>query len=290
MKIALVIATTGRPAVVMETLRRLERQSPAPDAVLVVGANASDVPPGELPAGASFALAPAKGLPVQRNHALDLLQGDADIIAFIDDDYAPASDFVAGVERLMREHRDVVAASGTLLADGIHSQGLSFEEADALIALYERSEKPEPSLTRETGTYGCNMIYRVAAAPSVRFDENLPLYAWLEDTDFSAQYARIGQVVRTNACVGVHLGVKLARVAGVRLGYSQIANPLYLVAKGTVTPRFAINLALRNVAANVLKALRSEPWIDRRGRLRGNLLALRDALLGRSHPLRILEM
>ena len=290
MKIALVVATTGRAAIATQTLRRLERQSRAPDVVLVVGANAGDVSHSELPAGVKFTLAPAKGLPVQRNHALDLLRSQADIIVFIDDDYVPAADFVAQVERLMREHPNVVAASGRLLADGIHTQGLCFEEADALIAQYEQSEKPAPALTDETGTYGCNMIYRFAAAPDVRFDENLPLYAWLEDTDFSAQYARAGRVVRTNACVGVHLGVKAGRVAGVRLGYSQIANPLYLVAKGTVTPRFAVNLASRNVAANIAKSLRPEPWIDRRGRLWGNLLAARDALLGRCRPMRVLEL
>jgi hypothetical protein len=39
-----------------------------------------------------------------------------------------------------------------------------------------------------------------------------------------------------------------------------------------------------------VKSLRSEPWIDRRGRLKGNLLAMFDVLRGRSDPRRILDL
>jgi hypothetical protein len=60
--------------------------------------------------------------------------------------------------------------------------------------------------------------------------------------------------------------------------------------KGTASPRFALNLAARNMLANLVKALRPEPWVDRRGRLRGNFLALADVLRGRIDPRRILEL
>jgi hypothetical protein len=46
----------------------------------------------------------------------------------------------------------------------------------------------------------------------------------------------------------------------------------------------------RNLGANLLHAPRPEPFIDRRGRLRGNLLALGDLLRGRCDPRRILAM
>jgi GT2 family glycosyltransferase len=289
MKIAIAIATTGRPEVVGQTLQWLERQSRPPDLVAVVGAAEADAPAERLPAGARFVVG-RKGSAHQRNHALDMLRGEADIVVFIDDDYVPAADFVAGVERLMTSHPEVVAASGLLLADGVHSRGLSFGEAESLIAAYEREGAGEPWLTDETGTYGCNMAFRIAAAPNARFDENLPLYSWLEDTDYSAAFARVGRVVRTNYFVGVHLGVKSGRASGVKLGYSQIANPIYLVAKGTVRPGFAVKLAGGNLLANLARSIRPEPRIDRRGRLRGNLLALLDALRGRSDPRRVLEL
>ncbi len=288
MKIVVAIATTGRPAIVAEALKRIEWQSRAPDATLIVGAELSDI--DAPPDWARFIVAPMKGSGAQRNYALDLIGEDADIVVFIDDDYVPAPDFVEGVERLFSNHPDVVAASGHLIADGVFSPGLAFDEADALIADYRAPHADERWLTDETGTYGCNMAYRLAAAPHVRFDDSLPLYAWLEDTDFSAQYARVGRVVRTNHFAGVHLGVKSGRTSGVRLGYSQIANPLYLMRKGTVTPLFALKLAAGNFFANLMKSLRPEPWVDRRGRLRGNLLALGDLLRGRADPRRVLEL
>jgi hypothetical protein len=82
----------------------------------------------------------------------------------------------------------------------------------------------------------------------------------------------------------VHLGVKRGRVSGVRFGYSQIANPLYLVRKGTGTGRWAANLIVRNVVANAALSLRPEPHIDRLGRLKGNLIAAGHLMRGRCDP------
>jgi hypothetical protein len=289
MKIGVAIATTGRATIVGQALARLARQSRAPDDVLVVGAAPADAP--NDPGFARFVVAPVKGSGAQRNHALDIAGPNADIIVFVDDDFVATPDFIAGIERLFSQNPDVVGASGHLLADGIHCrEPLTFEQADALIAAYRPPGPEECRITEETGTYGCNMAFRIAAAPDVRFDENLPLYAWLEDTDFSAAYARVGRVVRTDFFAGVHLGVRSGRTSGLRLGYSQIANPLYLVRKGTVPPRFAVNLAARNFLANLVKSARPEPSIDRLGRLRGNLIAFLDILRGRCDPRRILEL
>lgn len=285
MKIAVVIATTGRPAIIEACLHRFERLSRRPDRLLVIGAVQADAP-GEL-FGAEFYLAPRRGLPMQRNHALDLIGSDADIVVFVDDDYVPAPGFLEGVTHLFTNHPKVVAASGYLIADGIHGKPLTFEQADALIAAYVPRAA---QMTEETGTYGCNMAFRLAAAPHLRFDENLPLYGWLEDSDFSAQYARYGRVVRTTYFCGVHLGVTLGRTSGVRLGYSQIANPLYLIRKGTIKRGFAFNLMLRNFLANLARSPYPERHIDRFGRLRGNLIALFDTAVGRAHPRRILDL
>lgn len=286
MKIALVIATAGRPAVAGAALARISRLERKPDETLIVGACAEDCP-ADAPIGDCI-VAPKIGSAAQRNHGLDTLDGRADIVVFIDDDFVAAPGFIAGVARLFIEHADIVAASGRLIADGIFTAGYDFDEADALIA----ADAP-PALDRlidDTGTYGCNMAFRVGVAPHLRFDENLPLYGWLEDTDFSAQYARLGRVVRCNHFSGVHLGVKSGRTSGVRLGYSQIANAAYLVRKGTLAPRAALRLAGGNVAANLVKALWPEALVDRRGRLRGNLLALADLVRGRDDPRRVVEL
>ncbi len=288
MKVVVAIATAGRPAVVREALARLEAEISPPHELLVIGACPEDAP-RDLH-GARFIVSPTKGSGAQRNHALDVVEGNADVVVFLDDDFAPARGFLEGVIRLFSSHPDIVAASGHLIADGVNQLGFTFEQADRLVEAYRAPAAEDAEILDATGTYGCNMAFRIAAAPHVRFDENLPLYAWLEDTDFSARYARIGRVVRTDHFAGVHLGVTSGRTSGVRLGYSQIANPFYLVRKGTVQPRFALNLALRNMIANLVKSPRPEPNVDRFGRLRGNLIALLDLARGRIDPRRVLEL
>jgi hypothetical protein len=125
---------------------------------------------------------------------------------------------------------------------------------------------------------------------SIIFDENLPLYGWLEDIDFSGQLTHHGLIVKTKSLRGVHLGIKLGRTSGVRFGYSQIANPIYLTRKGTMSRKHARTIMSRNIAANFIRSLYPEKWIDRRGRLKGNVLALIDFAVGRSSPRRILEL
>jgi GT2 family glycosyltransferase len=124
----------------------------------------------------------------------------------------------------------------------------------------------------------------------VAFDEALPLYGWLEDVDFSRRLGRYGRIVRSEAARGVHLGVKSGRQSGVRLGYSQIANPLYLVRKGSLDRSRAFQQMGHNIAMNLVFSLRPEPYIDRWGRLRGNIKAIKDLLRGRLHPERALTI
>ena len=54
--------------------------------------------------------------------------------------------------------------------------------------------------------------------------------------------------------------------SGKRLGYSQVVNPVYLTRKGTMKSGMAADLIVRNVVSNLLRSLKPEPWIDRRGR------------------------
>lgn len=128
-------------------------------------------------------------------------------------------------------------------------------------------------------------------AQGLRFDERLPLYGWQEDVDLSRRLAEFGDVVQIDAACGVHLGVKSGRGSGVRLGYSQVANPLYISGKRRGYPfRRAVAHIARNLAMNVARATWPEPYVDRRGRLCGNLLALFDLTIGRMAPERILDL
>jgi hypothetical protein len=108
--------------------------------------------------------------------------------------------------------------------------------------------------------------------------------------DFAARVSRHGPVCATNAFAGVHRGAKGGRTSGVRLGYSQVANVLYLCRKRSFGWSFGLRLMARNILANHVRLLWSEPWVDRPGRTRGNWLALADLLRGRLHPHRVVEL
>jgi GT2 family glycosyltransferase len=285
LKVAVGIATVGRAEILAETLRELHRQTRVPDRVVISCAEAQDVAGiADEELRSEFILG-AAGLPRQRNRILDAT-ADCDLLILLDDDFLPAQDYVEAVERIFRDHPDAVMVTGRVLADGICGPGLTIGEGRAILAADRRGPAP-PSVTAVFNGYGCNMALRLAVGRQhrTRFDERLPLYAWQEDVDFSRRLAPYGRILRTEAARGVHLGVKHARTSGVRLGYAQIANPLYIVSKRAGYPlRHALKHIGRNLAANLVRSFKPEPWVDRRGRLLGNLLGFRDLALGRLAP------
>lgn len=280
-------ATAGRPAVITQTLLRLRQQSRKPDAVIISAPALSDV--GELPScdGELQVLLGTSGLTRQRNAILRALP-DHDLVVFFDDDFLPHPDYLAQVEQVFGGRPKVVAATGRVLADGITGPGYSFAEADAILeaAADPRAKKPVEDVY---SAYGCNMAYRLSTLRrgGIDFDESLPLYGWLEDVDFSRRVAAQGSIVKVHAAMGVHLGVKGGRQSGRRLGYSQIANPVYLVRKGTFSWTRASWLMLRNIGMNCVRSLRPEPHIDRPGRVVGNARALLDLCRGKLDPARV---
>ncbi len=292
-RIAVVIATLGRPEEVACLLRHLATQSRPPDRLVLSVTKTSDAPEDAQNTFGAEIIMGSKGLCAQRNRGLDAVRDDCDIVIFFDDDYVPARSAISGIANAFAAFPDVAGLTGLLLADGIRSKGISAPEAEALIKAHEDEEDATGRLrilAELNGLYGCNMAYRTAAIGDVRFDENLPLYGWQEDVDFASQLRPRGRLVRTDALVGVHKGVKGGRTTEARLGYSQIANPLYLQRKGTIEFAYAANLIMRNFLANHVKALAPEPWVDRRGRARGNWIAIKDLLLGRLFPLRALDV
>lgn len=290
MRIAIGIATRGRAAILGEVLAELGQQTRQPDRVIVCHVDAADIAdlPARFPA-VEFLTAPA-GLPRQRNAIMDAC-GDCDAVLFLDDDFLPSPDHVAVTEQVFRAHPDCVVTTGTVLADGAKGPGIGVAEGRAILGA---DSPPADALAVHPhfNGYGCNMALRLAPlrAHALRFDEQLPLYAWYEDLDLTRRLGAHGTILRLAGARGVHLGTKAGRVAGTRLGYSQIANAIYLARKGSYPWNRALRSAARNMAMNILRSLAPEPWVDRRGRLRGNLIALADLLRGRMHPMRVMEL
>jgi hypothetical protein len=299
-RLAVIVCSVGRPDCLRDLVPMLAAQTRPANRVLFVVTCPEDVgfDPSSLfgPATRVETLMSPKGLPCQRNCGLDAVVGDCDIAVFFDDDFMPSRHALDGAERAFNAFPDVNGMTGYLIADGINAPGIPQDEAEARVATWDAahgavSESRPIRVIRSglAGLYGCNMAYRLSSVGATRFDERLPLYGWQEDIDFAARIP--GGRIKTDAFAGVHRGAKLGReTAGRRLGYSQIANPWYLWRKGTMSARFAIRLALRNMAANHAKTLRPEPWIDRAARASGNRIALWDIATGRADPGRILAL
>lgn len=294
LKIAVGIATAGRRDQMRLTLQQLAHQTQPPCRVLVCPAAPEDFDDSALPeVGAPIVrIDGPRGLCAQRNAILRHTT-DCDVLLFIDDDYYMAADYLARLAGIFQAREDVVIVTSHPEHDGATGPGLDHDFAVQALARRHAPDLNTPPVLRDTyGGYGCNLSVRLAPvyAHDIGFDENLSLYGWLEDIDFSRRVAPFGRVVTTDALYGVHLGTKRGRTTGVRLGYSQVANPLYLVRKGAMSWRYATRQVLRNLTKNVVRAWKPEPWVDRRGRLRGNLRAVADVVAGRADPRRILEL
>lgn len=294
MHVTVIIATINRPELVAKTLRHLAAQTRQPDQIVLsapdlshLGGNLAELAPDGVRVRC---VTGARGLCAQRNAALDSIGRSTDVIVFFDDDFLPSPDYIDHLAEAFDNTPDFAVIMGYAIADGASGSGIRFDDGVALLATADDVTRDWPLIADHPGAYGCNMAIRASAVDGERFDERLPLYGWQEDIDFTSRLRRRGRIVALKTLTGVHLGVKGGRVSGLRLGYSQIVNPIYLIRKGTMGLGFGGRLMVRNLAANVLRSLRPEPWVDRRGRLRGNLLAAAHVLCGRVDPEYILQL
>lgn len=289
LKIIVGIATIGRPKVLYQTLEELNRQTRQPDCVVVSHHTEQDVEGIQTDDRAIISVKSPAGLTTQRNAILRVAQG-FDVVAFFDDDFFPSPSYLQVMEQAFLLNSDYQVVTGSLLADGAKGIGIEPLVARNLIAQDHGAARPFNAEDTYTG-YGCNMSVRLlnVFAHRILFDENLPLYGWLEDVDFCRRLARFGRIVKIDGARGVHLGVKTGRTNGARLGYSQIANPIYMLRRGTLSWRRAVEPMVKHLAINSARAVFPEPYVDRMGRLRGNLAALSDLVRGRCHPKRMLD-
>lgn len=290
LKIAVIIATAGRPAEAARWVQYCTEQTLLPSELIFSIARLGDLPEGFANPSCRVIIGRG-GLTIQRNAGMAALTTDPDIVAFFDDDYVPSRYCFEGIAKAFTAQADLVAVSGTLLADGIHSAGIPYTDARQMVAEFDRTHSWQPiTVTPLAGTYGCNMAFRAYAIAGEQFDERLPLYGWQEDVDFSQRVAKRGMMATSNLFTGVHQGSKGGRTSGKKLGYSQIANTVYLMRKGTMPTGKGMTNMVRNLIANHIKSLKPEPWVDRKGRAIGNWMAILDVLLRRDKPEKIVDM
>ena len=290
---AVIVSTRGRPHIVASLVQQLGEQTRPPEHIFIIATKADDIARLDQSQQNLTVQIGRPGSAYQRNDGLALAGSRFSYIVFFDDDFVPSRFWLERMEAIFESRPDVAGLTGAVLADGTRTAGIRLNDAKSMVSLYDAS----PSLggvLHERFSYGsnvgCNMAYRYSAMHDITFDERLPLYAWHEDSDFRGQVERRGLFVRADDLWGVHLGHKQGRGSGVTLGYSQVANAVYLAKKGTVPSRFLAEVTSKNVIINALHSLRPEPFVDRRGRLRGNMIAIADFMRGRLAPERILEL
>jgi GT2 family glycosyltransferase len=288
--VAVIIATRGRPELAGDLVRALSDQTKPPDAIFVIGSRDEDIVGLDKSEPGLTVKVGRLGLTKQRNDGLALARGRFPYVVFFDDDFIPSRYWIETATKLFAANPDLVSLTGAVLADGNKTAGISVEEGRKIVQQSDGEPPSNACLHDGFGPYGCNMAFRYSAVKDIAFDERLPLYAWLEDSDFGGQIKHRGRLARAEALWGVHLGHKVGRGRGITLGYSQMINAAYLARKGTLTSAFVANIAVRNLLINLIRAWHPEPFVDRRGRLWGNLVAIGDILRGRIRPERATEL
>ena len=102
--------------------------------------------------------------------------------------------------------------------------------------------------------------------------------------------AVFGSIVQISNACGVHLSVKIGRITGLRLGYAQVANPIYLARKGIFPWSIVFKFIIGPCLKNLVRSLAPESHVDRLGRFLGNLVAFRDLLSGTLSPEQIINL
>jgi len=306
MKAFIVIATKGRPKETYELFNSLAAQTYQIEHIVVMGSHHEDVAkldthPICQEKKVTIDLTVA-GLTTQRNAGLDYIKQQYQhtfdtkewVVIFFDDDFRLAPNWLEECMTAFESNPNLIGAGGCVLADGIKTmQG--YQEHDAMSFL-DGKTRPKRHVWSGSATrlvkdlYGCNMAYRGTFALNERFDENLPYYGWLEDVDYSVRASKKGELRYLPNAKGVHLGVQGGRTSGVRFGYSQIANTLYLYQKETVALRKIVFLVARNVLSNIVRTITFRTKKDYRGRLYGNALAMIDLLKSKCHPMNVIDL
>ena len=286
-----VIATKGRPREVSALLNTLALQTVLPDLVVVSACDHSDLEQSVVDDENVHVLFGPPGLAAQRNRALSFVRATYDIVVFFDDDFIPSRFWIERIQKILAIQPEVGCVTGRVLEDGVTTGGLERSYGQSVVDDKDRKMAPMNSFgMQDPGSpYGCNMAFRATTIAHFWFDERLALYGWLEDHDFGFRVATRAKAISTDVVWGVHLGSQSGRVSGLKFGYSQVVNPWYLMNKGVLKPFEFCKNAVFGLAANLLGLFFTSSHIDRWGRLNGNIIGIKDIMLSRWAPERIIE-
>ena len=290
MRFSVVIATKGRPDVLLATLRSVTACDPPPEEVLVVDGDpersAESVVDAVSGSGDSLSvryLHSRPGLTIQRNCGIDEASGE--VVVFLDDDVEVARNLFAVLDDAYGD-QSVVGATGRILEAGERRFGNTRSAARRL--LFRRGA--EGSMTafgyprriqdvdRERDVefmQGCFMTARTEVAARLRFDEALAGYALAEDEDFSYRLSREGRIRYLPAAVVDHKNIGFRSLGSREFNRMVVRNRAYLFRKNfrrTLASR--IQFAMLILLLMVHRAVNRE-WSGVAGLAQGSLEAWR---------------
>ena len=272
-------------------LDTLALQTVLPDVVVVSASDPSDIKRNNCDALNMKTVFGSPGLTAQRNRALSLVRGKCDIVVFFDDDFIPSRFWIERIQILLATYPEVGCVTGRILVDGVKTGGLEWSYGHAVVDNEDRrmASMNNHGTQHPSSPYGCNMAFRATTIAHLWFDERLALYGWMEDRDFGFRVAARAKAISTDVVWGVHLGARSGRVSGIKFGYSQVVNPWYLRKKGVLKPFEVCKSVVFGLAANSLGTIFLSSHIDRWGRLKGNIIGIKDIMLSRWAPERATE-
>ncbi len=295
--VGVIIPTLGRREIVGATICSLALRRTIPSVVIVVGVDEKDLPvlPKELPFEVRLLISPTKGSAIQRNFGIEKLPSSIEFAAFLDDDMEVHDHYCEEIENVFQTAPEVAGFSGCIIANG------SIDRASAR-QLLDNHQIAEGMPVfgfypkRWPGFYGCAMNVRKRWLDREKFDEQLPLYAIGEDCELGFRLSRHGSVGGSARCPVVHLAVSSGRISEVGYGYAQIINFLYFANKGVGFPKVStyfeklIRLPLTNLFFSLFPFMEKRRNIDRKGRFRGNILAICDVARGEIKPMNLIRV
>lgn len=240
-----IIATFNRANELSRCLQKIEDGKICPERVIIVDASPVSGFHYNGKLNVLYVHTDRTGSSVQRNIGIHLLNAETEIVTFLDDDFYVDESYFENLYKAFKEDGTLIGAEGALRQDG------------------KRIYEPQKENIVLTSLYGCNMSYRVSKLQGIRFDENLKLYAFKEDWDFSYRMSKKGVMKRLHLCTGVHEQSQNKPVNDRKMGYMVIANDCYLKRKNKIFSYKDICYYVAYLAKHLIKGLWSKNSSER---------------------------
>lgn len=282
MFLSVIIATRNRYKVIKHLHENLINQIRKPDEIIIV--DASDDPNSgydwfQDSWTLKFLFSDEASSTKQRNMGIDMLDAKSEIVAFIDDDVILNNDFFYLIEMIyQKDSEKVIAGLGGFVIGEDEDYG-PFNKKPVIISGME--------LYDTKSLYGCNMTFRKDITGKIKFDENLTLYAFLEDQDYSLAANQYGKVVRTKQAKLKHLRVNEGRISEKKFGFALLGNTYYVMKKHHEPDvKIYVNLG-KQICIRFIRAI----FIKKsRHIFEGSLIALIQIFSGKFSPQNIIKV